>query len=98
MRRFYLAYPKWHTVSAKLSWSHYVELLGVSDDSACKFYEKQAIHENWSKRELERQIDSSLFERLALSRNKKAVLQLSEKGHIANHATDVIKDPYVLGF
>lgn len=98
MRRFYLAYPKWQTVSAKLSWSHYVELVGVSDDSARKFYEKQAIQENWSKRELERQIDSSLFERLALSRNKKAVLQLSEKGHLANNATDVIKDPYVLDF
>lgn len=66
MRRFYLAYPKWQTVSAKLSWSHFIVLLGVSDDTTRKFYEKQAISENWSKRELERQIDSSLFERLAL--------------------------------
>jgi predicted nuclease of restriction endonuclease-like (RecB) superfamily len=98
MRRFYLAYPKWQTVSAKLSWSHFIVLLGVSDDTARKFYEKQAIHENWSKRELERQIDSSLFERLALSRDKKGVLQLSEKGHIANNAPEVIKDPYVLDF
>jgi predicted nuclease of restriction endonuclease-like (RecB) superfamily len=98
MRRFYLAYPKWQTVSAKLSWSHFIVLLGVSDDTVRKFYEKQAIHENWSKRELERQIDSSLFERLALSRDKKGVLQLSEKGHIANHPTEVIKDPYVLDF
>lgn len=94
MRRFYLAYPKWQTVSAKLSWSHYIVLLGVSDDNARKFYEKQAIHENWSKRELERQIDSSLFERQALSRDKKGVLQLSEKGHIAYNPTEVIKDPY----
>lgn len=61
-------------------------------------FQKQAIHENWSKRELERQIDSSLFERLALSRDKKGVLQLSEKGHIASHVTEVIKDPYVLDF
>lgn len=98
MRRFYLAYPKWQTVSAKLSWSHFIVLLGVSEDTARKFYEKQAIHENWSKRELERQIDSSLFERLALSRDKKGVLQLSEKGHIANHPTEVIRDPYVLDF
>ncbi len=98
MRRFYLSYPKWQTVSAKLSWSHFIELLGVSDNSARKFYEKQAIRENWSKRELERQIDSSLFERLALSRDKKGVLQLSEKGHVANHPTEVIKDPYVLDF
>lgn len=98
MRRFYLAYPKWQTVSAKLSWSHYIALLGVSDDTARKFYEKQSTHENWSKRELERQIDASLFERLALSRDKKGVLQLSEKGNIASHPTEVIKDPYVLDF
>lgn len=98
MRRFYQAYPKWQTVSAKLSWSHFIVLLGVSDDAARKFYEKQTIHENWSKRELERQIDSSLFERLALSRDKKGVLQLSEKGHIASRPTEVIKDPYVLDF
>jgi predicted nuclease of restriction endonuclease-like (RecB) superfamily len=98
MRRFYVAYPKWQTVSAKLSWSHFIELLGLSDETARKFYEKQAINENWSKRELERQIDSSLFERLALSRDKKGVLQLSEKGHVASHPTEVIKDPYVLDF
>lgn len=98
MRRFYLAYPKWQTVSAKLSWSHFIVLLGVSDDTARKFYWKQAIHENWSKRELERQIDSSLFERQALSRDKKGVLQLSEKGHIAYNPAELIKDPYVLDF
>lgn len=98
MRRFYLAYPKWQTVSAKLSWSHFIVLLGVSDDTARKFYGKQAIHENWSKQELERQIDSSLFERLALSRDKKGVLQLSEKGHIAYNPAELIKDPYVLDF
>jgi predicted nuclease of restriction endonuclease-like (RecB) superfamily len=98
MRRFYLAYPKWQTVSAKLSWSHFIVLLGISDDTARRFYEKQAIHENWSKRDLERQVDSSLFERLALSRDKKGVIQLSEKGNVANNATALIKDPYVLDF
>ena len=98
MRRFYLAYSKWQTVSAKLSWSHYIALLGVSDDTARKFYEKQSTHENWSKRELERQIDASLFERLALSRDKKGVFQLSERGNIVSHPTEVIKDPYVLDF
>lgn len=98
MRRFYLAYPKWQTVSAKLSWSHFIVLLSISDDTARKFYEKQAAHENWSKRELERQIDSSLFERLALSKDKIGVLQLSEKGHIANNPVEIIKDPYVLDF
>lgn len=98
MRRFYLAYPKWQTVSAKLSWSHYIVLMGVSEETARKFYEKQAINENWSKREMEKQIGSSLFERLALSRDKKGVLKLSAKGHIPTNPTSIIKDPYVLDF
>lgn len=98
MRRFYLAYPKWQTVSAILSWSHFIVLLSISDNKVRKFYEKQAIIENWSKRELERQTDASLFERLALSRDKKGVLQLSKKGHITKNPTEVIKDPYVLDF
>jgi predicted nuclease of restriction endonuclease-like (RecB) superfamily len=98
MRRFYLTYQKWQAVPAKLSWTHFVTLLSVSDDTARKFYEKQAILENWGYRELERQIDSSLFERLALSRDKKGILQLSEKGFIANHPTVLIKDPYILDF
>ncbi|MEP7251987.1 MAG: PDDEXK nuclease domain-containing protein, partial [Ginsengibacter sp.] len=98
MRRFYLAYQKWQTVSAKLSWSHYIALVEVSDDTARKFYEKHTLNENLSVRELERQINSSLFERLALSKDKKGVLQLSEKGHIVSHPTEVVKDPCVLDF
>ncbi|HNW97204.1 MAG TPA: PDDEXK nuclease domain-containing protein [Bacteroidales bacterium] len=98
MRRFYLAYPKWQTVSAKLSWSHYIELIGISDELARKFYEKQCILENWSKRELERQIDSSLFERLVLSKDKKGVLKLSETKSISKASINIIKDPYVLDF
>jgi predicted nuclease of restriction endonuclease-like (RecB) superfamily len=98
MRRFYMAYPKWQTVSAKLSWSHFIVLLSVSDEKARKFYENQSINENWSKRILERQIDSSLFERLALSRNKKGVIQLSKKGQINSSPAEIIKDPYVLDF
>lgn len=98
MRRFYLAYQKWQAVPAELSWTHFVTLLGVSDDTARKFYEKQTIIEKWGYRELERQIDSSLFERLAFSKDKKGVLQLSEKGHIVSHPTEAIKDPYILDF
>lgn len=98
MRRFYLAYQKWQAVPAELSWTHLVMLLGVSDATARRFYEKQASQDNWSSRELERQIDSSLFERLALSRDKKGVLQLSERGHITSHPSEVFKDPYVLDF
>lgn len=98
MRRFYIAYPIWQAVPAKLSWTHFVTLLGVTDETARKFYEKQAVIENWGYRELERQIDSALFERLALSKDKKGVLTLSEKGHIVSTPTEIIKDPYVLDF
>ena len=98
MRRFYLSYQKWQAVPAKLSWTHLVTLLSVSDDTARKFYEKQAILENWGYRELERQIDSSLFERLALSKDKKGALHLSEKGLIVTDPAEVIKDPYVMDF
>lgn len=98
MRRFYLLYQKWQAVPAKLSWTHFIALLGITDETARKFYQQQAINENWSYRELERQIDSSLFERLALSKDRKAVLQLSEKGQIAANATEIIKDPYILDF
>ena len=98
MRRFYLAYQKWQTVSAKLSWSHFISLISISDLPTRKFYEKHAINENLSVRELDRQIDSSLFERLALSKDKKGVLQLSEKGNIISNPYEAIKDPYILDF
>jgi len=84
-------------MSGKLSWSHYAELLTISDDLARSFYEKQTINENWTFREMKRQIDSALYERLALSKNKKGVLQLAEKGQIIN-TPSIIKDPYVFEF
>ena len=98
MRRFYLAYQKWQTVSAKLNWSHYISLISISDDAERKFYERQAVNQNLSVRELDRQVNSALFERLALSKDKKGVLNLSEKGHIISQPHEAIKDPYVLDF
>ena len=98
MRRFYLAYPIWQPVAAKLSWTHHTILFSVTNATARKFYLKQALIENWSKRELERQIEASLFERLALSRDKKGVMRLSKKGHVSKNASEVVKDPYVLDF
>ncbi len=98
MRRFYIAFSKWQAVPAKLSWTHFVALIGIDDKHARSFYAKQSVIENWSYRELERQINSSLFERLALSRDKKGVLALAKKGHVANSIDYAIKDPYVLDF
>ncbi len=85
-------------MSGKLSWSHYAELLTVSDDLARSFYEKQSIKENWSFREMKRQIDTALFQRLALSKDKKGVMALAEKGNEIVEAKDVIKDPYIFEF
>src|SRR3989344_2986389 len=68
MRLFYLKYPKFQTLSGKLSWSHYIELLGISYIPEREFYEKQCINENWSIRELKRQKNSMLFERLELGK------------------------------
>jgi predicted nuclease of restriction endonuclease-like (RecB) superfamily len=96
-RQFYIKYQKFQTVSGKLSWSHYAELLTVSDDLARSFYEKQSINESWTFREMKRQIDSALFERLALSKDKKGVLKLAEKGQIIS-TSSIIKDPYVFEF
>jgi len=98
MRQFYIKYPKFQTVSGKLSWSHYVELLGVSDDLVRSFYEQQSIKDRWSVRELRRQANSMLFERIALSKDKKAVIELSKKGQLINKEKDIIKEPYILEF
>ena len=98
MRNFYLAYPKWQAVPAVLSWTHIVALLSVEDDLARSFYMKECITNHWSTRQLERQTNSMLFERLALSKDKKGVLMLAAKGHLIEKAEDVIKNPYVLEF
>ncbi len=101
MRLFYQTYEKCQTVSSKLSWSHYCELMYISDSNKRSFYEKEAINSSWSVRELKRQIESSLFERLLLSRgdvNKEQVLELSHKGNEIVTATDIIRDPYVFEF
>lgn len=98
MRQFYLKYQIFQSLTGKLTWTHYAELLGVTDDFARRFYEKQSVNDNWSVRELKRQISSSLFERLALSQDKSGVLKLSEKGLIISQPKDIVKDPYILEF
>jgi predicted nuclease of restriction endonuclease-like (RecB) superfamily len=82
----------------QLSWSHYIQLLKIDDENERNFYEIEAIQNNWGKRELIRQYNSSLYERVALSRNKKAVMQLGKKGQIIEKPTDAIKDHTVLEF
>lgn len=81
-----------------MSWSHYLKLMRISDPDERSFYEIEATQNHWSLRELERQFDSSLYERLALSRNKEQILQLSKKGQIIEKPQDLLKDPYILEF
>lgn len=84
MRRFYLSYEKWQAVPAELSWTHIVILLGISDVHARRFYEIQSVKENWGTRELERQVDAALFERLALSKDKTSILNSSRERPYGN--------------
>lgn len=101
MRRFYQEYEIQQTASVKLSWSHYCELLSISDKDKRGFYEKEAINANWSVREMKRQINTSLYERLILSKgevNKEKVLSLATKGIELAKPSDMIKDPYVFEF
>ncbi len=101
MRQLYLYYPKFQTLSGKLSWSHYCELLMISDVDKRSFYEKECVNSLWSVRELKRQIESSLFERLLLSKgdaNKQTLLNLASQGIDYNNPEGLIKDPYVFEF
>lgn len=98
MRKFYLYFPIATTVSSYLSWSHYLELIKIKDNNKRNFYLKETIDCRWSVRELQRQKDSLLYERLSLSGNIERKLDLVEKGHIINHGKDLVKDPFVLEF
>jgi predicted nuclease of restriction endonuclease-like (RecB) superfamily len=82
----------------ELSWTHYRLLLKLEKQEARLFYMNEAANSNWSTRELERQINSLLFERLALSKNKKTVIRMAKKGQTINSPEDLVKDPYVLEF
>jgi predicted nuclease of restriction endonuclease-like (RecB) superfamily len=86
------------SVQLPLSWSHYLFLMGISNPDERSFYEIESANEGWSLRELKRQFNSSLYERLALSKDKKGVKELSKKGHLIETNNDVVKDPYVLEF
>jgi predicted nuclease of restriction endonuclease-like (RecB) superfamily len=100
MRIFYLVFQKQQTLSANfnLSWSHYLKLMRIENQDERSFYEIEAVRNGWSLRELQRQFDSSLYERLALSKDKAGVKKLAEKGQVIETPQDVLKDPYVLEF
>ena len=98
MRQFYVRFPKIQTVSGQLTWSHYLELLKCDDPLEIQFYMTECVQQGWKVRELRRQINSSLFQRLALSTDKKGVLALAHEGHQVQTVEDIIHDPFVLEF
>ena len=87
-----------NALSFPLSWSHYVLLLGINQEEERRFYELEAVQQNWSVRELKRQFNSSLYERLALSRDKAEVMRLAQQGQLIEKPSDLLKEPYVLEF
>jgi len=114
MRRFYLVYKNWETLSPelcktkgiqpvndgfyKLSWSHYCELLKIKDKVKRQYFKKYTINENLSVRELKRQIYSLHYERLLISKDKKALIEYDKRGSLPTISKELIKDPYVLEF
>jgi predicted nuclease of restriction endonuclease-like (RecB) superfamily len=98
MRQLYMVYPIYAELPHKLSWTHFVELLKIDNVLERKFYEKQTVIENWSTTELKRQKNTSLFLRLAASKDKNGILELSKKGQIVEKPEDLIREPYVFEF
>ena len=100
MRDFYLTYQIRQTVSDQftLSYSHYLFLMRIDNPGERKFYEIEATSSNWSLRELKRQFDSALYERLSLSKDKEKVKLLAQQGQVIENPNDIVKDPYVLEF
>lgn len=98
MRLFYLRYPICQTVSDKLSWSHICELIKIDDELERSFYEKETINEKWDVRTLRRQKNSSLYLRLAASKDKEGLLKLANNGIEIQKPEDIIKDTYTLEF
>jgi len=98
MRKLYLYYPKGTTMLSQLTWSHYLELITIKEEDKRNFYMQECINSNWDVRELQRQRTTLLYERIATSKDKNKVLELSNQGHKISEGKDIIKDPFVLEF
>ncbi len=101
MRQLYLKHPNCQTLSGKLTFSHYCELLDLEDDEKRGFYEREAANSGWSVRELRRQMDSLLFERVLSAKGdarKEHVVELANEGIAYTQPSDAVRDPYVLEF
>lgn len=97
-RQFYLTYPIANTLYSQLNWSQYKLLIAISDKDKREYYSLEAVNNGWTKRELERQINSLLYERLLKSNNKEQVLAVAKKERIPESPLEIIKDPMILEF
>jgi predicted nuclease of restriction endonuclease-like (RecB) superfamily len=98
MRQLYVLYPIGAELPHQLTWTHFVELLKINDPLERSFYEKQTILENWSTTDLIQQKKSSLYLRLAASKDKEGILLLAKQGQLVTQPTDIIREPCVLEF
>ena len=97
-RQFYRTFPIVSTLWTQLSWSHYKLLLGLNDEDKREYYIAETVKNNWSVRQMERQINSQLFERLLLSNDKESVLAVARNEKLPTNPSEIIKDPMVLEF
>ena len=99
MRQFFISFPISHAVRDQLSWTHYRSILKVQNEKARQFYIDECIHENWSTRQLERQINTLFYERLLASNDKETVRnEIKQKEPIPLEPREIIRDPYILEF
>lgn len=98
MRRFYLMFPIWQTVSAELSWSHYQLLMRVEDENARVFYTQEAVKSGWSVRQLQRQINTMYYHRILASKDRESVAREIQTTVPKPEYEKMVKDPYVLEF
>lgn len=98
MRKFYVCYPIATTMLSQLTWSHYLELIKIDDEDRRNFYMHECINSNWNVRELQRQRETLLYERVIMSKDKSKVKELSFEGNKIYENKDIIKDPFVLEF
>ena len=98
MRRFYEMYPIWSAVPTELSWSHFQELIRIDRKEERKFYEQEAIKSNWGYRELNRQINTKLYDRYLISPDKELIIENSKKGLIEKQPEELLKNPYIFEF
>ena len=97
-RRFYLEFPSAHTLRAQFNWTQYKTLIDISDKDQREYYELEAANNCWTARQMQRQINSMLYERLLMSNDKEVVLAMARKERMPEKPQEIIKDPMVLEF